>query len=139
MFVVVVVVSLQNIRFVLDPVIDTCNSNPSDHFVTLPDGCVKHGTTENKVNIGKCDNHPCLRADTPFKQSCEEEERCCQPGAVSDTIVRCGHGEFTVEKVLSCSCDVCTEGNTVVKGIEGRFQHFMLQSVKYFRSAVFVL
>ncbi|XP_078359788.1 cartilage intermediate layer protein 1-like isoform X2 [Oculina patagonica] len=102
---------------VIDPVIDTCKSKPSDHFVTLPDGCLEDGSGKNKVNIGKCNNDPCLRADTPFLELCDEAERCCQPGIVRDTTVRCGKGEFKMKKVVSCRCDVCKKGNTIVKGI----------------------
>ena len=102
--------------FVLDPVVDTCNSTPSDHFVTLPDGCLEDGTNRNKVNIGKCNSHPCLRADTLFPESCNEAERCCQAGTESETIVRCGLGEFKMKRVVNCRCDVCSEKNTIVKG-----------------------
>lgn len=108
----------KNILFALDPVIDTCKSKPSDHFVTLPDGCLEDGSGKNKVNIGKCNNDPCLRADTPFLELCDEAERCCQPGIVRDTTVRCGKGEFKMKKVVSCRCDVCKKGNTIVKGAE---------------------
>lgn len=101
---------------VSDPVVDTCNSTPSDHFVTLPDGCFEDGTNKNKVNIGKCNSHPCLRADTPFLKACDEAERCCQAGTVSETTVRCGRGEFKMKRVLNCRCDVCREKNTIVKG-----------------------
>jgi len=101
---------------VSDPVVDTCNSTPSDHFVTLPDGCFEDGTNKNKVNIGKCNSHPCLRADTPFLKSCDEAERCCQAGTVSETTVRCGRGEFKMKRVVNCRCDVCGERNTIVKG-----------------------
>ena len=80
----------QNNLFLSDRVGDTCNSMPSDHFVTLPGGCSEDGSGKNKVNIGKCDNHPCLRADTPFLESCDEAELCCQAGTVSETSVRCG-------------------------------------------------
>ena len=107
----------QNNLFVSDPVKDTCNSVPSDHFVTLPDGCFEDGTSKNKVNVGKCKNHPCLRADTPFVESCDEAERCCQPGTVSEATVRCGSGEFKMERVLSCRCDICKERTTIVKGM----------------------
>ena len=106
----------QNNLFVSDPVGDTCNSTPSDHFVTLPDGCSEDGTGKNKVNVGKCNNLPCLRADTLFVESCDEAEHCCQPGTVSEAIVRCGRGEFKMGRVLSCRCDICKERNTIVRG-----------------------
>ena len=125
-FFVVLVKSISpNILFILDPVKDTCNSAPSEHFVTLPDGC-KDETGKNKVNIGKCDNHPCLRSDTPLLELCEEEDRCCQPGTTTDTIIRCGSGEFKMKRVVSCRCDVCNEGSTIVKGIVC-YQHFVWQ------------
>ena len=99
-----------------DPVVDTCNSTPSEHFVTLPDGCLEDGTSKKKINVGKCNSHPCLRADTPSLKSCDEADRCCQAGTVSETTVRCGHGEFKIKRVVSCRCDVCRERNTMVKG-----------------------
>ena len=104
------------IVFTLDPVLNSCNSTPSDHYINLPNGCTDL-TGKSKVNIGKCDNSPCIRADVAPKQSCEEEERCCQAGAVSETTVRCGKGEFTVKRIASCRCDICKEGDTIVKGI----------------------
>ena len=107
----------QNNLFGSDPVTDTCNSTPSDHFVTLPDGCFEDSSGKNKVNIGECDNHPCLRADSPSLELCDEAERCCQPGTVSDTTVRCGHGEFKMKRVVNCRCDACKERNTIVKGV----------------------
>lgn len=72
---------------------------------------------KSKVNIGKCDNSFCIWVDVVFKQFCEEEECCCQVGIVSEIIVCCGKGEFIVKCIVSCRCDICKEGDIIVKGI----------------------
>ena len=124
--------------FVTDPVIDTCNSALSDHFFTLPDGCFEDGTNKNKINIGKCNNHPCLRADANFLESCDETKRCCQPGTVSETIVRCGQEDFKMEKVLNCTCDVCMEKAPIVKGTLFFFHH-SVQKAKIEQIMIYLL
>ena len=100
---------------------DSCDPSPKSKIQTLPPGCKEDSSGSDRVNVGTCSYEECIKRGQGDSGKCggevDKTRRCCSPASMVDSSVSCGNGmKFTVEKVSSCACSVCSVPDTIVRG-----------------------
>ena len=88
---------------------DTCDGEPEEFEIKLPPTCTDVASGKTSVNIGRCNNFPCIT-----RSSSVSRNKCCLPSGTSPVQVHCDGTSFKINQVTSCACAECANDDIVL-------------------------
>ena len=88
---------------------DSCDGEPEEFVIELPPTCTDIATGKTKVNVGRCNDVPCIT-----RSSSVSRDKCCLPSGTSPVEVQCDGTSYKINRVTSCACAECANDDRVM-------------------------
>ena len=88
---------------------NSCDGEPEEFVIKLPQTCTDIVTGKTKVNVGRCNDIPCTT-----RSSSVSRDKCCLPSETTPVEVQCNGTSYKINQVTSCACAECANDDRVM-------------------------